>query len=148
MINLKQKNIEERLFTCRESEINPELLRLIENADSLVVYRQEHRTSDVLVEILKSQQISELNDYMKKSFAWTKGKYTITIKVTCCESVNTIGASYCFSLSKIHVSSLEKNKELIFESLGQQVSGLSGDTINWETVILNLNPSNETLNHN
>lgn len=111
-MKLNRKDIEERLIQFHESSFRQEKYERESNEVKNISYQQSQDKYDPNV-FLKSQGMQDLISFIKQSFYWKVGTYTVTIEVESPEKFEIIDNTYSFSLSPLDIQDLEKNREFI-----------------------------------
>jgi hypothetical protein len=130
-IKLNQQQIEERSIQCQEMGFNTAKQEFESKAVKKMNYLKDQNVFNN-DDFLKSQEMSELYNFLKQSFSWKTGRYDVEINVSSPEPFILKNNKFEFSLNSIDIEYLEKNKDKIeasFETLKEDKSNKI--TWNW-----------------
>lgn len=111
-IKLEPKEIEERFIRFQEQayHTNKEVYEM--KAAKKSIYMQESGNIDY-DNFLKSEEMKDLYSFIKHSFNWKSGKYSVIFEMESPESFILKDNKYTFELTSMDVEHIEKNKGLI-----------------------------------
>jgi len=111
-MKLNQKDIEERFIQFHETSFKQEKYAKESQGLKNIAYLKSQNKYDPQ-EFMKSQDMQDLISFIKQSFYWKVGTYTVTVEVESPEDFNIVDNEYSFSLTPLDIEDLEKNKEFI-----------------------------------
>lgn len=111
-MKLNQKDIEERFIQFHDESFKQEKHARESKGLKNIAYLKSQEKYDP-EEFLKSQEIQDLCSFIKQSFYWKVGTYTVTIEVESPEEFSIVDNTFNFSLTPLDIEDLEKNKECI-----------------------------------
>lgn len=116
VMGLVEKKILFRDYTY-EKNLSELFYKLVEQQNHLKKVDEAHHKD----KLLKSKELSESLDFVKKSFYWKQGKYTITLYVYEKSLKNPHVENFEFALTKNDSERLEKNIEFIQQEFKTQI---------------------------
>lgn len=119
-VKLSTKDIEERLIRFQDTKYHDEKGELEGKAVKKLSYLTEKGDVDY-PEFLNSEEMNDLYSYIKQSFSWKTGTYSVEFQLESPEPFSLVQQSYKFSLSPIDIQQIEKNKALIEKFYESQV---------------------------
>ena len=108
-IKLNQKEIEERHIQCQETAYINGKFEYESKALKRLVYLKDKENFDQ-DEFVKSQEMSDLFNYIKHSFPWKSGRYEAIIEIESPEKFVLIDNRYEFVLTPVDIEELDKNR--------------------------------------
>lgn len=119
-IKVNEKDIEERFiqfqetsFQSQKNSFEAELIKNITYLKSQEQYKP--------IEFLNTQQMQNLFNYIKQTFSWKTGRYTVIIDIESPEKFTIVGNKYRFTLTPVDIEELEKNKNFIEQEYKNQL---------------------------
>jgi hypothetical protein len=82
-------------------------------ASSRLMYLQRQNSEIDIDAFLRSNKMTDLYSYIKRSFLWKEGSYTLTFELDSPQPFRISGNVYRFTLSPVDIEELEKNKEQV-----------------------------------
>jgi hypothetical protein len=111
-IKLNQKDIEERFirfqeegFLNKKNEYEAKVLKKLN-------YKQQTGSADYS-SIISSEEMVELCSFIKQSFSWKAGEYSLKFELDSSEKFKLINTEYKFILASSDIQELEKNRGFI-----------------------------------
>ncbi len=138
-IKLNQKEIEERTIQCQETAFINEKSEYEFKALKKLVYlnNQPSFNNDVF---LRSQEMVDLYNYIKRSFSWKAGNYEVVVELESPDDFELVDHKFIFFLTPLDIEELEKNKGQIEVEYGKKAEAGDDEKIraawNWRNPIL------------
>ena len=138
-IKLAPKEIEERFIRFQDQayHTNKEVYEM--KSAKKLIYMQESGDTDYDA-FLKSEEMKDLYSFIKQSFNWKSGNYSVIFEIESPESFILKDNEYKFELTSIDVEHIEKNKGLIERSYEYLLKPKKEDEVRQELVWAWRNP--------
>ncbi len=114
-IKLNPRDIEERSIRFQDDDY---LLKK-EDHENKIVKKHSHLRKNVNLkfeEIKSLEEYQDLETFIKQSFNWKVGKYTVTFILQSPENFKLLDNIYTFEINALDIDAFEKNKEFISET--------------------------------
>lgn len=111
-IKLTLKEVEERFIRFQESAYHVEKEVYESKAVKKLTYLQQRGDVDYDI-FLQSQEMKELYSFIKHSFNWKSGKYTLSFEMESPAKFILNDNEYSFELNAIDIEQIERNTDLI-----------------------------------
>ncbi|MGH8373126.1 MAG: hypothetical protein ACRETO_10385 [Gammaproteobacteria bacterium] len=112
-IKAKTSDVEERFVRFQDADFLDGKQDLDNKVASKIMYLKRQKNEVDLKALLKSDEMTDLYNFVKRSFSWKEGSYHIEFNIESPQEYDLIGNSYSFLLNQIDIEELEKNHELI-----------------------------------
>lgn len=122
-VKLNQKDIEERQIRCQEASFIATKQGYEETATKKMAYLKSEDKYDVNT-FLREPEMTELYSFIRYSFPWKQGKYSLSIEFKSPENFYIVDSKREFLLSHLDIEELSKNKEIIEESYRRELAGV------------------------
>lgn len=108
-LKAKVADVDERFVRFQSIEFISGKHPIEAKASSRIMYLQRQGREIDVEAFLRSDEMTDLCAYIKRSFAWKQGSYSLKFEVDSPQSFKIIGDMYEFSLTQVDVEELEKN---------------------------------------
>lgn len=108
-LKAKVADVDERFVRFQSQEFLNGKQPLEAKASSRLMYVQRQGNEIDYEAFLRTDEMTDLYAYIKRSFSWKQGHYTLTFEIDSPQSFRIVGESYAFSLSAVDIEEIEKN---------------------------------------
>ena len=108
-LKAKVADVDERFVRFQSLEFLSGKQSIDTNAASRLMYLQRQGSEVNNDSFLQCDEMTDLYAYIKRSFSWEQGAYTLTFEIDSPQSFRVVGDVYTFTLGAVDIEELEKN---------------------------------------
>ncbi|HAR62094.1 MAG TPA: hypothetical protein DCS13_01370 [Candidatus Margulisbacteria bacterium] len=129
-VKLRTTDIEERFIRFQDPAYHKNKEGFELKAVKKMNYLKQSNNFDSF-QFVKTEEMKDLYVFIKQSFNWKMGMYSIRFDVDSTEKIILEDNLYSFELTQLDIENIEKNKDLIERSYEPTTEANNNEQINW-----------------